>query len=138
MAQGFGNAGDFAFATWTAVTGADVRSITAGPGWSRAIGDLTSLDASDGDLRTKIASGRLEPKPITAEIFFDPASGGTDEPPITAQNLTLTYPTGNSTFVMSAYCSDWQMAGMIDDEIMIAEAEFTLAGGVALDEVTAA
>lgn len=135
MAQGFGNAGNLTFAGWTTVTGADARQIGA-PGWTRVVADLTPIDQANGILRKKIVSGRLDPKAISVELFYDPASAGTPAPPTAAALLTLTYPTGNTAFAMNASASDWTAGSMIDDEVMIAECEFTLAGGVALDDPT--
>ncbi len=101
MAVGYGNAATLSFATWTGLldissSAGMIQSISS-PGWSRQIGDITSIDAADNILRKKIASGRLEPNGITVAFFYDPDSTGLDEPPFTAQVLTVTYPALTST-----------------------------------------
>ena len=95
MAVGYPNAGTLAYANWTglATAGASaglIQSISS-PGWTRQIADITAIDAAD-NLRSKSDSKRLEPNGITVSFFYDPAAGGLDAPPLTANALAVTYP----------------------------------------------
>lgn len=144
MAVGYGNAGTLAYATWTglATTAASagmIQSISS-PGWSRQIGDITSIDAQDAFLRAKIGSGRLEPNGITVAFFYDPDSSGLDAPPLDFNTLTLTYPTPlapTSAYVQSCLVASFSIGNMIDDEISVCECEFMPVGAEAFNDPTA-
>lgn len=144
MAVGYGNAATLAYAGWTgiATTAASagmVQNISS-PGWTRQIGDITSIDAADNLLRLKVGSGRLEANPITISFFYDPDSSGLDSPPITSNALTLTYPlllAPTSTYVQNCLVQAFSIGNLIDDEISACECEFMPTGGEAFDDPTA-
>lgn len=144
MAVGYGNASSLAFAGWTGLTNIAasaglIQSISS-PGWTRQIGDITSIDAADGNLRTKIGSGRLEPNGITVSFFYDPDAGGLDAPILTAAALTITYPVPlapTSIYTQSCLVGAFSIGNLIDDEISVCECEFMPAGAEAFDDPTA-
>jgi len=145
MAVGYANAGTLAYVNWVglATTGASagmIQSISS-PGWTRQIADITSIDAADAILRKKLGSGRLEPNGITVSFFYDPDSTGLDAPPLTANVLTLKYPTpmaATSDYVQSCLVSAFSIGNFIDDEISVCECEFMPAGGEAFNDPTVA
>ena len=145
MAVGYPNAGTLAFAVWgglidIAASAGLVQSISS-PGWTRQIGDITAIDAADGDLRAKLGSSRLEPNGIAVSFFYDPDSNGLNSPPLTAQVLTLSYPTlmaATSDYVQKCLVSAHSIGNWIDDEISVCECEFMPSGGEAFNDPTVA
>ncbi len=143
MAVGYPNASTLAFAGWTGLTdpaaSAGLIQSISSPGWTRAIADITAIDAADALLRKKIASGRLEPNGITVSFFYDPATGGLDEPIFTAAALTLTYAAGlspASPYTQSCFVTAFSIGNVIDDEVSVCECEFMPAGAEVFDDPT--
>lgn len=144
MAVGYPNAGTLNYVNWTGiatpVASAGLIQSISSPGWTRQIGDITAIDAADGNLRTKIGSGRLEPNGIAVSFFYDPVvTVGLDSPPLTANLLTLTYPVGMapaSAYIQNCLVSAFSVGNMIDDEISVCECEFMPAGAEAFDDPT--
>lgn len=133
MAGGFGNAGiathgSFAFATVTA----GIQQITA-PGWTAAVGDITPIDHTNGNLRRKVVSGHLDPQSITITYFMDPANHVS---PTSTQTGTLdiTYPTQAGAWSMQAGMTSFKMGDLIEDDVMVGECEFMLLGNAVLDD----
>ncbi len=129
MPGGFGNTGlathgSFAFATVTA----GLQQIT-GPGWTAAVGDITAINAMDGELRTKVVSKHLDPQPFTLTYFMDPANHV--QPDATSQgNIVISYPNSPlKTFTDSAAMTSFKMGDLIEDDVMVGECEFMLLGG---------
>ena len=145
MAVGYPNASTLAFAGWTGLTNiaasAGLIQSISNPGWTRAIADITAIDAADSILRKKVASGRLEPNGITVSFFYDPAAAGLNSPILTAAALTLDYAAGlspASTYTQSCFVTAFSIGNVIDDEVSVCECEFMPAGGEAFDDPTVA
>ena len=144
MAVGYGNAGTLAYAVWggllnIAASAGLIQRISS-PGWTRQIADITAIDVADGALRTKLASGRLEPNGITVSFFYDPDSLGLDAPPLTSNALTVSYPTpmaATSDYVQNCFVSAFSIGNLIDDEISVCECEFMPSGAEAFNDPTA-
>lgn len=136
MAAGFGNLGELTFSNYSFLSLTTVQQIT-GPGWSAASGDVTPIGAADGDLRTKVISGRHNQQPITVPFFTDANVVGHDAPSTGTTNgtLAITYPVSETGFSMTAGMTAFKYGDLIDDDIMVGECEFMLIGGVALDGV---
>jgi len=129
---GFGNAGTATHASmvWATVT-AGIQQIT-GPGWTAAVGDITAIDAANGQLRTKVVSQHLDPQPFTLTYFMAPDShvqaDGTSQ-----GNIVITYPAAApKTFTMPAAMTSFKMGDLIEDDVMVGECEFMLLGGAVL------
>ena len=143
MAVGYPNAATLTYVNWVglATAGASaglVQSISS-PGWTRAVADITAIDAVDGKLRTKLDSKRLEQSGITVSFFYDPAAGGLDAPPLTANALAVTYPPALgpiSAYDQSCFVSAFSIGNVIDDEVSVCECEFMPAGVETFDDPT--
>ena len=133
MAGGFGNTGlaTHGSMVWASVT-AGIQQIT-GPGWTAAVGDITAIDATDGELRTKVVSQHLDPQPFTLTYFMDPATHAQADA-TTAGNIVITYP-GPKTFTDAAAMTSFKMGDLIEDDVMVGECEFMLLGGGVLPEL---
>jgi len=142
MAVGYPNAGTLAFGVWAglidiAASAGLVQSISS-PGWTRQVGDTTAIDAAD-NLRTKVGSGRQEGDGITVSFFYDPDLNGLNSPPLSAQVLTLRYPTPmapTQPYSQSCFVGSFSIGNFIDDEISVCECEFMPAGGTAFTDPT--
>lgn len=143
MAIGYANTATLKYAGWTGllstVNSAGLVQSISSPGWTRAIADITAIDAADNLLRKKVASGRLEPNGIAVVFFYDPAATGLDSPPLTSNALVLVY-TGLSPvsdYTQLCLVSAFSIGNMIDDEVSVCECEFMPTGGEAFDDPTA-
>lgn len=135
MAAGFGNLGAVTFSNYAFLDGSTAQQIT-GPGWSAATGDVTPINAVNGQLMTKVVSGRHEQQPITVPFFTDANDATHDAPGSTTTGvLAMTYPTAEAGFSMTAGMTGFKYGDLISDEIMVGECEFMLIGGLALDGV---
>ena len=136
MPAGFGNLGAVTFTNYAflAVAGA-VQQLT-GAGWSAATGDVTPINAVNGQLMTKVVSGRHDQQPITVSFFTDANVASHDAPGTTTTGLlAITYPTSEAGFSHTAGMTAFKYGDLISDEIMVGECEFMLIGGLALDGV---
>lgn len=135
MAAGFGNAGSFTHASLAAAVEGNAQQIT-GPGWTAAVGDITNINATDSQLRTKVISGHLDPQPVTVNFFMDPATQASPTATTTG-TLLLDYPGAQTgTFSMNAGMTAFKWGDMIEDDIMVGECEFMLTGGAVLDDTS--
>ena len=140
MAAGFGNLGAVTFSNYAFLAVAGMVQQISGPGWSAAVGDITGIDAADGQLMTKVVSGRHDQQPITVSFFSDANLASHDAPGPTTNTgvLAITYPVSEAGFSMTAGMTAFKYGDLILDEVMVGECEFMLIGGATLDGVNTA